>query len=248
MIGRAFRTLKHGERTNSAGRPIANHILLSISDSEFRRLRPGLEFVELPSHFKLQSPRSRLRFVYFVDSGLASIIVSSDSRHVEAGVVGSEGAVGTALAVGLRSSSLGAVMQIAGAAFRVPAAAFRSAIRTMPGFQLILARYAVLQSMQVAQTAACNRLHDVRQRLARWLLMAQDRVDDGLLLITHDFLAIMLGTDRPSVTLAAGALQRRNAIRYSRGSVRILNRKRLESSACECYRWIQQWNGGLGVR
>ena len=248
MVKRQLQTRKSGERTDSAGRAISNRILLSVSDPEFRRIRPRLEFLNLPSHFKLHEPQTRLRFLYFLNSGLASLVVASDNRAVEAGVVGFEGAVGTALAVGLRTSSLGAVVQIAGAAFRIPAAAFRSVASGLPGFQRSLGRYAVLQAMQVAQTAACNRLHDVVQRLARWLLMAQDRVDSGVLEMTHDFLALMLGTDRPSVSIAAGALQCRNAIRYSRGSVHILNRKRLESAACECYRRIQQWNGDLGLK
>jgi CRP-like cAMP-binding protein len=107
-----------------------------------------------------------------------------------------------------------------------------------------LSRYAVVQGLQVSQTAACNRLHEVGQRLARWLLMVQDRVDSGTLPITHDFLATMLGTDRPSVTLAAGMLQRRGAIEYTRGAVNVLSRQKLEASSCECYRVMRQ----LGIR
>ena len=102
--------------------------------------------------------------------------------------------------------------------------------------------------MQVAQTAGCNRLHDLQQRLCRWLLLTQDRVGTGLLRITHDFLAMMLGTDRPSVSLAAGILQRKRIIQYEHGSVRILNRKKLETSACECYAIIRQLNGELALR
>jgi CRP-like cAMP-binding protein len=101
--------------------------------------------------------------------------------------------------------------------------------------------------MQVAQTAACIRLHDIEQRLARWLLMTQDRVVSECLPITHDFLATMLGTNRSSVSLAAGVLKRKKIIEYSRGSVTILNRKKLEESACECYRTMQQYNGQLGL-
>ena len=97
--------------------------------------------------------------------------------------------------------------------------------------------------MQVAQTAACNRLHDLEQRLARWLLMTQDRVDSKILYITHDFLATMLGTNRSSVSLAAGVLQRERSIEYNHGAVTIMNRKRLEDFACECYAIMQQYNG-----
>jgi CRP-like cAMP-binding protein len=112
----------------------------------------------------------------------------------------------------------------------------------------MLTRYAVVQGMQVAQTAACNRLHGIEQRLARWLLMTQDRVDSEWLPITHDFLATMLGTDRPTLTLAAGILQKKQLIEYTRGMVKIVNRKKLEDSACECYAATQHYNGELGLK
>jgi CRP-like cAMP-binding protein len=124
----------------------------------------------------------------------------------------------------------------------------RTVLKSTPELQMMVSRYAVLHGLQVSQTAACNRLHDTEQRLARWLLMTQDRIDSGLLQITHDFLATMLGTDRPTVTLAACRLQKKRLIEYSRGSVKILNRKKLEISACECYGVVQQFNGDLGLK
>jgi CRP-like cAMP-binding protein len=140
------------------------------------------------------------------------------------------------------------VVQITGDGFRVEVAAFQNTLESNSHLRLLLSRYAVVQGMQVAQTAACNRLHDIKQRLARWLLMTQDRVDSESLPITHDFLATMLGTDRPSVSVAAGALQKKKLIRYTRGAVRIVNRKKLEDSACECYGITQQYNGELGLK
>jgi CRP-like cAMP-binding protein len=140
------------------------------------------------------------------------------------------------------------VVQITGDGFRVAVGALQHALEFAPHLQLILSRYAAIRGMQVAQTAACNRLHDIEQRLARWLLMTQDRVDSGLLPITHDFLATMLGTDRPTVSLAAGVLQRKKLIEYTRGAVKIVNRKKLEDSACECYEVIQRYNGKLGLK
>jgi len=113
---------------------------------------------------------------------------------------------------------------------------------------MLLNRYAAIRSMQIAQTAACNRLHGIEQRLARWLLMTQDRVASGSLRITHDFLATMLGTDRPSVSVAAGVLQRKGFIEYTRGAVKIVNRKKLEASTCECYGVIRQYDGELGLK
>jgi CRP-like cAMP-binding protein len=113
---------------------------------------------------------------------------------------------------------------------------------------MTLSRYAAIRGMQVAQTAACNRLHDIEQRLARWLLMTQDRVDSASLRITHDFVATMLGTDRSTVSLAAGALQKQKLIEYTRGAVKVVNRKKLEDSACECYSVIRQYDGELGLK
>ena len=233
-------------RTNAKGKPITNKILLGMADAEFHKICPHLEFVELPQRFSLHEPNQKMEFAYFLNRGLASIVVSTrGGRDVEAGVVGYEGFVGTALAVYLFRSPLCEVMQISGDGFRVKASALHNVLRVTPDLQMRLSRNAVLQGMQVAQTAACNRLHDVEQRLARWLLMAEDRVKAAKLPITHDFLATMLGTDRPSVSLAAAALQERGTIQYRRGDVKITNRRKLETSACECYRVIQKLNGEL---
>jgi CRP-like cAMP-binding protein len=241
--------VRPGERTNPSGRPVRNLILLSLSDAEYRKIRPHLEFVELPSRASLHEPLARAKFAYFVNAGLASVMVAMrGGKDVEAGVVGKEGMVGTMLAVGLQTSPLRVVMQIEGAAFRISAPALETVLHAMPDLKTRLGRYAVLQGMQVAQTAACNRLHRVSRRLARWLLMAQDRTDSATLPLTHDFLATMLGTDRPSVTLAARALQGKKAIRCRRASVAVLDRKRLESLSCECYRAVQQLNGHLGLK
>jgi CRP-like cAMP-binding protein len=149
---------------------------------------------------------------------------------------------------GLSKSPLQAVVQITGDGFRVDVGALQNALESAPQLQMMLSRYAAIRSIQIAQTAACNRLHDIGQRLARWLLMTQDRVDSGSLPITHDFLATMLGTDRSSVSLAAGVLQKKKVIEYTRGAVKIVNRKKLEDSACECYGIVQQYNGELGLK
>jgi CRP-like cAMP-binding protein len=237
-----------GERTNSAGKPVRNIILLAMSDYDYTLLRPHLEYVELPNHLILHEASAKLEFAYFPNRGLISLVVAmEDGKTAEAGVVGNEGFAGIAAAVGLSRSTLQAVVQITGDGFRVEVGALQQTLESTPRFQLLLSRYEVIRGMQVAQTAACNRLHDIEQRLARWLLMTQDRVDSECLPITHDFLATMLGTNRSSVSLAAGVLKRKKIIEYSRGSVTILNRKKLEESACECYRTMQQYNGQLGL-
>jgi CRP-like cAMP-binding protein len=242
-------TLRAGERTNAEGRPVQNKILLSIPDNEFGIIRPYLEYLQLPHHFSVYDPNTKLEFAYFLNSGMISLVIGTeDGKTVEVGVVGNEGLAGSALVVGLRRSSVQEVVQIAGNGFRIGAAEFQAALPSTPQLQMTLSRYVVLQGMQVAQTAACNRLHTVEQRLARWLLVTQDRVDAAILPLTHDFLATMLGTDRPSVSLAAASFQRKQILQYGRGAVTILNRKELERLACECYGAIQQFNGEIGLR
>jgi CRP-like cAMP-binding protein len=238
-----------GERTDPSGRPINNHLLLSIPDDEFALLRPHLEFLMLEDHLILQEPRQRIECAYFPNGGMVSLVVTTtDGRSVEVGLVGREGIVGALLIVGLDQSPYRAVMQISGDGIRLRAATLKNNLASTPHLHLMLNRYAHMQGLQMAQIAACNRLHDIDQRLARWLLMSQDRVDSEWLPITHDFLATMLGTGRPTVSLAAGLLQRKGLIQYVRGAVRVVDRKGLESAACECYGVVQQYNGTLGLK
>jgi CRP-like cAMP-binding protein len=225
---------------------VSNRILLAIPDTEYRSIRPHLDYLRLPHHRSLHEPHQKLRFVHFLNQGLISLVVEmKDGRTVEAGIIGNEGVSGIAAAVGLTRAPLREIVQIAGDGFRVRVVQFRAALQSTPQLRNILGRYIMVMGMQVAQTAACNRLHLIEQRLARWLLLAQDRVDSGSLPITHDFLATMLGTDRPSVTVAAGILQRLQLIGYTHGAVKILQRMKLEQFACECYGIIRQYNGEL---
>lgn len=238
-----------GERTNAEGKPISNKILLRIPDDEFAVVRPHLARLELAHHLSLHEPGQPLDFACFPNRGLVSTVVAmKQGRSVETGVIGKEGCVGASLAVGVTVSPLQEIVQMEGDACRLARSRLEELLPSMPQFRLALLRFAVLQGIQTAQTAACNRLHEVQQRLARWLLMVQDRVDTGWLAITHDFLATMLGTDRPTVSLAAATLQERQAIEYVPRAVRVLDHKKLEESACECYGVIQQLNGDLGLR
>jgi CRP-like cAMP-binding protein len=238
-----------GERTTAEGKAVGNRILLTLPEAEYQTLRPLFTSIRLPHHASLHEPGDKIEFVYFPNSGLVSLVVAmKDGKTVEIGVVGNEGLVGTPAAVGLNRSPHRAVVQIAGEGLRIRVDALRSVLPLAPQLQFMASRHAVLQGMQAAQSAACNRLHGIEQRLARWLLIMQDRIDAGLLRITHDFLATMLGTDRPSVSLAAASLQRKETIKYTPGAVRVLNRKKLEECACECYGLIQQFNGPLGLK
>src|ERR1700719_5081107 len=209
-----------GERTNASGKAVTNRILLTIPDDEYTTIRPHLEYLALEQHDTLHEPNETPRFVYFPNAGLLSlVVVTEDGRTVEAGIVGKEGIAGLTSAVGLTRNPLREVVQIAGDGFKIEIAALQNALSSTQQLQILLSRYAVLHGLQDSQTAACNRLHGAAQRLARWLLMTQDRVDAGILEITHDFLATMLGTDRPTMTVAASNLQSKQLIEYSRGAV-----------------------------
>ncbi|MFZ0213970.1 MAG: Crp/Fnr family transcriptional regulator [Candidatus Acidiferrales bacterium] len=237
------------ERTTTTGNQVRNKILLLISDEEYARIRPHLEYLSMPHHLSLYEPGQPLEFVYFPNSGMVSLVIATeDGRTVEVGEVGKEGFAGTQAAVGINTNQVREIVQIAGDGFRVRIGALQSVLQLAPELQRILTRYGVVQGMQFAQTAACNRLHNIEQRLARWLLITQDRVDSPMLSITHDFLATMLGTDRPTVSLAAGVLQDKQIIEYTRGAVRILSRTKLEACTCECYGVIQQYNRDIGLK
>ena len=230
-------------RTNAAGKTVQNHILLSMTPREFKIIRPHLQSVDLIAHRILYEPHKLLKFAYFPNRGLISlVVVLKTGKTVEAGIVGKEGASGIALSAGINSSALREVVQISGEGFRIKNTAFQKLLLALPDMRKALNRYVVLFGMQVSQTAACNRLHEVEQRLARWLLMAEDIAATPTLFITHDFLATMLGTDRPSVTLAAGLLQKEGLIEYGRGAVKIINRPQLEAFTCECYSVIRDYS------
>lgn len=230
-------------RSNLAGKAIRNEILLAMMPREFNLVRPHLQFVDLEQHRILYEPHRKLKFMYFPNRGLISlVVVLKTGRTVEAGIVGREGASGTALSAGVSSSALREIVQISGEAFRIKSEVFQKLLPVIPNMRKALNRFVVLLGMQVSQTAACNRLHEIEQRLARWLLMAEDSAASPILGITHDFLATMLGTDRPSVTLAAGLLQKAGLIEYGRGAVKIMNRPQLEAFACECYSVIRDYS------
>jgi CRP-like cAMP-binding protein len=249
MSGKNYRTAQTGQRTSAEGKQVINKILLATPDHEYESMRADLAYVDLPHHLSLHEPTQKIEFVYFPNRGMVSqVVVTKDGRTVEVGVVGNEGYVGAGLAAGLSRSPVREVIQIAGDGFRMIGSALERIMRSAPQLQVMLNRHAGLQGMQVAQTAACNRLHDIEQRLSRWLLMTQDRVHSGVLPITHDFIATMMGTDRSTVSLAALVLQKKGIIDYVRGAVKIVNRRKLEISACECYDVIQGFENDLGLR
>src|ERR1700691_884040 len=249
MKKKNFRAVQAVDRTNVEGKPLRNKLLLATPDNEFELMRPDLMYIDLPSHLSLHEPTQKIDFVYFPNCGMVSqVVVTKDGRTVEVGVVGKEGYVGAGLAAGLSRSPVREIIQIAGDGFRMMGNALERILRSAPQLQVILNRHTGLQGMQVAQTAACNRLHDIQQRLARWLLMTQDRVDSAELAITHDFIATMMGTDRSTVSLEAAVMKKKGVIDYVPGAVKIVNRRKLEKSACECHGVIRQFEDDLGLR
>jgi CRP-like cAMP-binding protein len=235
-------------RTDSRGIAVRNILLLGLKNDTFQEVSNHLEFVELRRGLALHDPGDPIEYAYFLNSGLCSlIVVTANKNTVEIGVVGREGIVGMVLASGMSRSPHRAVMQIAGEGFRMRAEAVRRIAAAQPEFLLCMQRYSQLQGLLIAQTAACNRLHEIEQRLARWLLVSHDRMGSESIPVTHDFLSRILGAGRPSVTLAAGILQRAGWISYLRGRVKIVDRKGLETAACQCYANMRQFNEDLGL-
>jgi CRP-like cAMP-binding protein len=218
------------------GKSNRNAILLALPRKESDSVFKKLQWVDLPLHTVLHETGQSINFGYFINAGLASILnVMSNGKTVEVGLTGAEGFVGTPLLVGFSTSPTRVVMQVAGSAFRIRARDVGSALRACANLEQSLLRYTQELTMQATQVAACNRLHEVEERLARWLLMSQDRLGGDDVPLTQQFLAHMLGTRRASVTVAAGILQKAGLITYNRGKVKIKNRPRLRRASCECY-------------
>ena len=218
------------------GQLIDNQILLSLPAKEREQIFPLLTFVELETHDVLLEPGEAIKFSYFMNRGMTSILtVLAEGKSVEVGLTGKDGFVGLPLIVGFRSGPTQALVQIAGNAFRMNARMIGKMVGECPALANRLQRYVQRLAMQGTQVAACNRLHEVDERLARWLLMCQDRIESNRVPLTQEFLAQMLGTRRASVTVAAGMLQKAGLITYQRGHVNIEDRARLESACCECY-------------
>jgi CRP-like cAMP-binding protein len=215
---------------------IENRLLASLPREEYRRLFPRLEQVTLAFGEILYEPGDTIEHVYFPSLSLVSLLTLVDEHlALEVGLVGCEGAVGVPVALGFSVSPVRALVQGSGVAMRMKSAHFLKELRQNPHFQRAFLRYTHALMTQVAQTAACNRFHVVEARLARWLLMTRDRLQSNEIHLTQAFLSHMLGVRRVGVTKAAGQLQRRGLLEYSRGYIRIIDPPGLEATACSCY-------------
>ena len=223
------------------GNAIHNELLLGLSQAEGQGLFSKLELVRLKVHHLLHETGDALKSIYFCNSGMISILsVFPDGKSVEVGLVGKEGVVGLPQLVGFRTAPTRAISQIDATAFRVDGETLIALLPRLPALARSLQQYSQVFTMEIAHVAACNRLHEVDERLARWLLMCADRIQSDELPLTQEFLGQMLGTRRSSVTVAAGILQKAGIISYNRGNVKIVDRRKLEAAACECYRLMQE--------
>lgn len=217
-------------------RPPPNKILAALPAQEYDRIFPHLTPVSLPLGEILYRTEGRITQVYFVSTGVVSLVTHlEEGASVEVGMIGNEGMVGLSIVLGDDVSPTEAIVQIADGAMRMEASALREELAQGGMLQSLLMRSALAMLKQATQTAACNRSHHIAERLARWLLTAHDRVEGDELKMTQEFIAEMLGTRRAGVSEAASILQTDGLIRYSRGHIRVLNRKGLEEFACQCY-------------
>ncbi|HEV7393600.1 MAG TPA: Crp/Fnr family transcriptional regulator [Burkholderiales bacterium] len=215
--------------------PPANGLLAAIPARQRAGLARRLETVALTFGDVLYDGKP-IRNVYFpLDCVVSLLAPLKDHLAVEVGMVGNEGVVGVSLALGVRTSSVEAIVQGSGTALRMEASAFLRELKRSTALRTGVLRYIHLLMGQLTQTAACNALHSIEARCARWLLMTRDRMQSDEVELTHEFLACMLGVRRVGVTVAAGNLQRQGLIAYSRGHIAILDPERLAASACECY-------------
>ena len=229
------------EQARSAQRT-RNHLLNVLTADDYARLSPTLERVQVKLLDVAAKRGEPFTHIYFPETCVISLVnFMSDGNGVEAGTIGNEGFAGLAAYLEANLSESKTFCQVAGEALRIPVNDVVRAAAESKSLRLMLNRYVQAYLSQVAQSVACNRLHDIEKRCARWLMMTHDRVDQSQpFVLKHEFLALMLGVRRAGVTTAAGALQDKGLIRYRRGSIRILDREGLSASACECYGLVRK--------
>lgn len=217
--------------------PVSNRLVDGLPRAQRSAFRKRCEVVEMVFGMGLCARKDVIDHVYFPLTGFISLVITvADHPPMELGLIGNEGMLGATLMLGVDAAPLRAVVQGSGTALRMSVAQFRGELADSAALRKILGRYLYVALAQLAQMAVCTRFHDIESRLARWLLMTDDRAHGDHLHLTHQFLADMLGVRRSGVTIAARRLHRKLLIRYSRGEITVLDRAGLEAAACECYR------------
>jgi CRP-like cAMP-binding protein len=215
---------------------ITNRILLALPASTLERIRSALGLIETARGQIIERVDTPVRDLYFVNRGLISLVKTmKDGRTVEVGAVGIEGVTGSTALFGIDTAVIENIVQIRGTAFRIGRDHLEQIMATDAPFREIMQKYARFTFGQLAQTAACNRLHSLEERCCRWLLVCHDNALSDTFRLTHEFLAMMLGVQRSGVSITAALLQRAGLIQYTRGEVTIVSRTGLEDAACECY-------------
>jgi CRP-like cAMP-binding protein len=233
------RTSISGATHQSDGSP-RNKILTLLPPAELAAVVERSELVEVNSKQVLFEPEQQVDYAYFPEDCVISLVtVMEDGDQVEAMTVGNDGFSGIPVFHEVETSKHKGCGQISGTALRIAAKDFHVLARELPGLRRLLHRYSEFVFETVAQSAACNRLHVIEQRCARWLLMSQDRVGRDTFDLTQEFLAEMLGVRRPGVTVAMGILEKAGLIAHGRGNITVVNRPGLEKASCECYRTIR---------
>jgi CRP-like cAMP-binding protein len=218
-----------------------NRLLLALPVRDLKRLMPHLEHIQCSREQVLIEADSPLDHVFFPDSGVVSVMaVYSDGGTIEMATIGREGCAGVEAVFGTRRTSAQLLVQIPGSAAKMSRTAFARATRLMPSFRGLMYSYVQAFSEQILLSGACNGAHSLKERLARWLLTMRDRSDDDALPITQNLLAEMLGVQRPTITNAAGELERAGLIERGRRQVTILDRRGLTKASCECYQLIRE--------
>ncbi|MDZ8224965.1 Crp/Fnr family transcriptional regulator [Nostoc sp. ChiVER01] len=222
-------------------KPQVNKLLAALPTSDYERLVPHLKLVSFPTRQVIYEPGEPITQVYFPQNAVISIITTmKDGSTVEVGIVSNEGMVGIPVILGGNTTTTKAFVQIGGAGMQVDADVIRTEFNQGGAIQKLLLRYVRVIYTELTQSCACNRLHTLEERLARWLLTVSDRLESEEFPLTQEFIAQMLGVRRSGVTVAASSLSRAGMIRYQRGQINILNREDLEATSCECYRVIEQ--------
>jgi len=239
--GVSTRVIPPPARKDGNGKELGNLILLALPQNEFTQIFPSLEFVRLNLHHLMHEAGEVIKSAYFLNNGMASVLtVLPDGKSVEVGLIGKEGFVGSPVIFGFKTSPLRVVIQADATAYRVDVTTLMKFLPGCPELEKQIQRFAMVLGTQSTQLAACNRLHDVEERLARWLMMSHERIGSATMPLTQEFLGQMLGTRRSSVSVAASVLQKAGMITYTRGNVTILDKPKLTEAACDCYDIIQR--------